>query len=112
MNHLRRYESIMEVLLTQKEVTVAELSERLHVTGKTIREDLTKLEEQGLVKRVHGGAVLANNDQFGILPVKEPLVKHSDEKTDIAETAMKFIKSNDIIALDGGKDNTGDRKTS
>ncbi|TCM97842.1 DeoR family transcriptional regulator [Paenibacillus sp. BK033] len=102
MNHLRRYESIMEVLLTQREVTVAELSERLSVTGKTIREDLTKLEEQGLVKRVHGGAVLANSDQFGILPVKEPIAKHADEKTDIADTAMRFISGNDIIALDGG----------
>jgi DeoR family fructose operon transcriptional repressor len=102
MNHLRRYESIMEVLLTQKEVTVTELSERLNVTGKTIREDLTKLEEQGLVMRVHGGAVLANSDQFGILPIKEPLVKHADAKSDIAETAMRFIVSHDIIALDGG----------
>ncbi|WP_223067220.1 DeoR/GlpR family DNA-binding transcription regulator [Paenibacillus caui] len=102
MNPLRRYEKIMEALLTEKEVTVAKLSERLQVTGKTIREDLTKLEEQGLVLRVHGGAVLANSDQFGILPGKEPLVKHAEEKSEIAETAIRFIFANDIIALDGG----------
>jgi len=41
MNPIRRYEKIMEVLLMNKEVTVAELSERLQVTGKTIREDLS-----------------------------------------------------------------------
>ena len=54
MNPLRRYEKIMEYLLSHKEVTVADLSQQLQVTGKTIREDLTKLEEQGLIVRVHG----------------------------------------------------------
>ncbi|MEF2964836.1 DeoR/GlpR family DNA-binding transcription regulator [Paenibacillus sp. M1] len=102
MSAIRRYEKIMEVLLTNKEVTVAELSDRLGVTGKTIREDLTKLEEQGLITRVHGGAVLAQGDQFGILPAKEPLLKHAEEKGDIARKALLHIKPNDIIALDGG----------
>lgn len=102
MSSIRRYEKIMEVLLTNKEVTVAELSEKLGVTGKTIREDLTRLEEQGLIVRVHGGALLAQGDQFGILPSKAPLVKHAEEKADIARKALKHINSNDIIALDGG----------
>src|SRR5690606_32132626 len=102
MSPIRRHEKIMEVLLTNKEVTVAELSDKLGVTGKTIREDLTRLEEQGLIVRVHGGAVLAQSDQFGILPSKEPLTKHADEKADIASRALLHIKPNDIIALDGG----------
>lgn len=92
----------MEFLLTHKEVTVADLSQQLQVTGKTIREDLTKLEEQGLVVRVHGGAVLAHSDQFGILPSKEPLAKNRDEKTEIALKALAHINIGDIIALDGG----------
>ncbi|ANS75249.1 DeoR family transcriptional regulator [Paenibacillus yonginensis] len=102
MNPLRRYEKIMELLLTEQEVTVTRLSDLLQVTGKTIREDLSKLEEQGLLHRVHGGAVLANNDQFGILPVKEPLVKHAGEKSKIADKALQMIQSGDVIALDGG----------
>ncbi|MEK5477191.1 DeoR/GlpR family DNA-binding transcription regulator [Paenibacillus sp. FSL R5-0407] len=102
MSSIRRYEKIMEVLLTNKEVTVAELSDRLGVTGKTIREDLTRLEEQGLIIRVHGGAVLAQGDQFGILPAKEPLIKHAEEKADIARKALAHIQEGDIIALDGG----------
>ncbi len=92
----------MEVLLAQKEVTVVELSERLEVTGKTIREDLAKLEEKGLLVRVHGGAVLAQSDQFGILSAKEPIVKYENEKTEIAELALRYIQPRDIIALDGG----------
>lgn len=102
MNPIRRYEMIMEVLLNKKDVTVNELSERLQVTGKTIREDLSKLEEQGLIVRVHGGAVLAHSDQFGILPTKKPLDKYSEEKTEIALRALAHIVEDDIVALDGG----------
>ncbi|MDH6369058.1 DeoR family fructose operon transcriptional repressor [Paenibacillus sp. PastF-3] len=102
MNPIRRHEMIMEVMLNQKDVTVNELSDKLQVTGKTIREDLSKLEEQGLIVRVHGGAVLAQSDQFGILPSKDPLDKYSDEKTEIALRALAHIEKDDIIALDGG----------
>lgn len=102
MNHIRRHEMIMEMLLNQKDVTVNELSDKLQVTGKTIREDLSKLEEQGLLIRVHGGAALAQSEQLGILPTKSPLIKHADEKLEIAEQALAYIQPNDVIALDGG----------
>jgi DeoR family fructose operon transcriptional repressor len=102
VSSLRRYEKIMEVLLAKKEITVADLSETLQVTGKTIREDLAKLEEKGLLLRVHGGAVLAQNDQLGILSQKEPLIKNASAKEEIAELAIGLIEPGDIIALDGG----------
>ncbi|MFC4099683.1 DeoR/GlpR family DNA-binding transcription regulator [Paenibacillus xanthanilyticus] len=102
MNALRRHEMIMEALLEQKEVTVNALSDRLGVTGKTIREDLAKLEEQGLLLRVHGGAMLAQGDQLGILSAKGAIAKHLGEKAAIAELALSYIEPGDIIALDGG----------
>jgi DeoR family fructose operon transcriptional repressor len=102
VNALRRYEKIMEVLLEHTEVTVQDLSEQLQVTGKTIREDLGKLEEKGLLLRVHGGAVLAHEDQLGMLSAKEPNVRHVSEKAEIAARAMTYIQQGDIIALDGG----------
>jgi DeoR/GlpR family transcriptional regulator of sugar metabolism len=92
----------MEVLLSKREVTVNDLSEQLQVTGKTIREDLSKLEEQGLLLRVHGGAILKHPDQLGMLSVKEPHTQHLEDKTSIAARAMKYIAPDDIIALDGG----------
>lgn len=102
MNSHRRYELIMEMLLADSEVSVAALSERLDVTGKTIREDLAKLEERGLLKRVHGGAVLAHADQIGILSAKNPVFRHAAEKAEVAELAAGLIEPQDIIALDGG----------
>jgi len=102
MNSHRRYEMIMEMLLADSEVSVTALSERLDVTGKTIREDLAKLEERGLLRRVHGGAVLAHADQIGILSAKNPVFHHAEEKAEIAELAAGLIEPKDIIALDGG----------
>lgn len=102
MNPIRRYEKIMELLLTRQEVTVNELSDALQVTGKTIRDDLTRLEQQGLLRRVHGGAVLAQADQFGILPGGQSIPKHLPEKTEIAQKALAHIEPDDIIALDSG----------
>jgi DeoR family fructose operon transcriptional repressor len=102
MNAIRRYEKIMEVLLANQEVSVLELSERLQVSGKTIREDLDKLEEQKLLLRVHGGAILAQNEQLGILSIRETNSKHKAEKVEIALRALKYIQSGDVIALDGG----------
>lgn len=92
----------MEVLLARREVTVAELSDTLQVTGKTIREDLTRLEEKGLLKRLHGGAILAQNDQLGILSSKESLTRNAPEKAEIAAYALSLIEEGDVVALDGG----------
>jgi DeoR family transcriptional regulator, fructose operon transcriptional repressor len=99
---LKRYEKIMELLLGSGEVKVNELSALLEVTGKTIREDLEKLEVQGLLTRVHGGAVLRNRSDLGLLPQQAPNAKHLEEKAEVARTAVRFIEPNDIIALDGG----------
>ncbi|MCL9662389.1 DeoR/GlpR family DNA-binding transcription regulator [Paenibacillus hunanensis] len=102
MSALKRHERIMEILIASQEITVGELSDTLHVTGKTIREDLAKLEEMGLLVRVHGGAVLAQNDQYGILSGQGTNTKHMPEKSEIAERALHYIQPGDIIALDGG----------
>ncbi|MET1167650.1 DeoR family transcriptional regulator, partial [Bacillus velezensis] len=102
MNPLKRHEKIMEALLERQEVTVSDLSELLQVTGKTVREDLDKLESMGLLVRVHGGAMLAQNDQYGILNSRGVTEKHHPEKTEIAERPLAYIRPGDIAALDGG----------
>ncbi|WP_429372259.1 DeoR/GlpR family DNA-binding transcription regulator [Paenibacillus sp. DS2015] len=102
MNPLKRHEAIMEALITSQEVTVGELSDLLQVTGKTVREDLAKLEGMGLLVRIHGGAMLAQNDQYGILSNKGVTDKHNLEKVEVAKRALQYINRGDIIALDGG----------
>lgn len=102
MSAIKRHEQILEILITDKEATVARLSEALNVSGKTIREDLEKLEQQGLVKRFHGGATLANEGFAGLFPNVLPNTKNEDAKANAAKRALEFILPGEVVALDGG----------
>lgn len=53
-----RLESIRRSIQLGKKVTVSQLSRELGVTEETIRRDLEKLEQEGILTRIHGGAVL------------------------------------------------------
>jgi DeoR family fructose operon transcriptional repressor len=97
-----RYQRILELLQQQGTVKVTELSERFGVTSKTIREDLEKLEEKALLKRIHGGAVSLADGVESLLPLQIPNRKHLNEKEAIAAHAVRYIRSGDIIALDAG----------
>lgn len=52
-----RHNRILELVATRGRVEVTTLADELDVTTETIRRDLTKLVRQGLVRRVHGGAI-------------------------------------------------------
>ncbi|WP_460753964.1 substrate-binding domain-containing protein [Myceligenerans cantabricum] len=52
-----RHSQILREVEVRGGVNVAELSRRWGISGMTVRRDLAFLEEQGLVERVHGGAV-------------------------------------------------------
>lgn len=97
-----RHRKIIERLEEKAAVKVSELSELFSVTEKTVREDLEKLEEKGLLKRTHGGAVLVQGGEDSLLPLQFPNVKHQPEKAAIAAAALTCIEPSDIIALDAG----------
>ena len=82
-------------------VEVAELAEAFDVTPETVRRDLTALERAGLLRRVHGGAIVV--DLFGFEPalaVRESV--HTSEKARIAERALALLPEEGAIALDAG----------
>ncbi len=82
-------------------VEVAELAEVFDVTPETVRRDLTTLERQGVLRRVHGGAIVA--DLFGFEPalsVRESV--HTSEKSRIAQTALAQLPPEGAVALDAG----------
>ena len=62
---VQRRQCIMDELYAQQIVTVQALAEKLQVAPMTIRRDLHVLEQQGLVKKSHGGAVLAASRYTG-----------------------------------------------
>ena len=51
-----RFEKILELLRKEQSVTVTDLTKQLNTSESTIRRDLTLLDKQGLLIKVHGGA--------------------------------------------------------
>ena len=67
---IERRRKIMEKLNEHKKVYVQDLSQLFDVTDETIRRDLEKLEQQNLVKRCYGGAVINDHTSQDIsLPI-------------------------------------------
>ena len=85
-----RQNRIMEIMRQQNAVSVATLSSLMKVSEVTIRKDLTMLEEQHMLYRVHGSAILVNryiNDRS--VAEKEKL--YADEKHAIGVYAARLI---------------------
>jgi DeoR family fructose operon transcriptional repressor len=80
---------------------VEELSGRLEVSAMTIRRDLDWLEERGLVRRVHGGAV-AVPDAIDWKSFGERRAEFGGQKAAIGRTAAELVLDGERIILDGG----------
>jgi len=98
----KRLEEITKFLGSNGSAEVSQLSALLHVTEKTIRQDLVALEEMGILERVHGGAKIKNtiNDIYPF-PIRRR-DQNLQEKKAIAKTALTFIEDGDILILDSG----------
>ncbi|MFE9614239.1 DeoR/GlpR family DNA-binding transcription regulator [Streptomyces sp. NPDC006012] len=94
----RRHQLILRALRSGGPAAVTDLSEQLGVSPATIRRDLVRLEEDGLLTRVHGGAVVDEGDQ----PFAEVAEVRVAEKDAIAVRAAELIKDGQSVLLDIG----------
>lgn len=97
----QRREKIFDLIREDGHAKVLELSKIFKVTEVTIRQDLEKLEDEGLVVREHGGAYL--KDISANVQNIELLNKDNmQEKEAIARKAVEMINDGDTIILDSG----------
>lgn len=99
MFSFERHDSIMKLLHENKQVTVLELSKILNASVSTIRNDLTKLEKNGLLTKTHGGAILPKGDDRYV-SFSDRLLKNNSEKEAIANLAVTHISDGQCIILD------------
>ena len=85
-------------------VSVTELAERFAVTTETVRRDLAALEQSGVLRRVHGGAVPADSVSTTETTLSERLIQHLPQKLLIAEAAAELLDTSrpGSILLDAG----------
>lgn len=88
----------MEILKSEGFVGVRDLGERLYASQPTVRRDLDQLEKEGLVRRSHGGAMLAG-DVINT-PVSYRRGKRVKEKMRIARLAAELIENDQMIFAD------------
>lgn len=96
---LERREEILHIIGTEKSVVVADLSKRFNVTEETIRRDLEKLDNQGLLKKTYGGAVAIENVRKE-LPYNTRKKSNVEKKEIIAELTAGLVKDDMKIMVD------------
>jgi DeoR/GlpR family transcriptional regulator of sugar metabolism len=79
---------------------VPELASALAVSEGTIRNDLNALEVEGRLRRVHGGAILTDGDQFQNTSFVRRFRQNSAAKLAIAREAAFLVHDGDSILLD------------
>lgn len=101
MKGYNRLEKIMDYLKGHNLVTVDQLVAATEASPATIRRDLIKLDQEGVISRTHGGVTL--NRFIPTQPTTlEKSQQHLAEKQAIAEQAASFVKAGDSVVLDAG----------
>jgi len=94
-----RHSKILDLLSQQGRVYATELSQAFAVSEDTIRRDLKQLDEEQLLRRVHGGALPLQQESAAY---RERQNEIDPLKKRIALASIKFIKPNDTILIDSG----------
>ena len=98
-----RHQEIVEIIKLNGKITVAEITKKYGISDESARRDLRLLEQKGVCKRTHGGAIRAQ--QVSVRPPvdrdfsKMPIF---DNYREIARRAAEQIREHDVIYLTGG----------
>lgn len=95
----QRKKKILELLAAQGQVLSKQLSETFAVSEDTVRRDLRELSAQGLLQRVHGGALPAS---AAIATFAERKNLSLDIKQRLAGKAAELILPGQVVLIDGG----------
>jgi DeoR family transcriptional regulator, aga operon transcriptional repressor len=105
-----RAKQILHLLLQKGKGSIEELAVAVDASTASVRRDLIKLHEQGLVNRTHGGAEVAGKMAYepfrfdAAFPLREE--RFADEKRRIALAAADMVAEGDTIALSPGTTTT------
>lgn len=98
-----RHRTIVNLALRYDRVSVADLAERFEVTTETIRRDLDVLDKRGILRRVHGGAVVAENVALVETALTDREPAFVAQKTRIAQAALAYLPpAGSTVLFDAG----------
>lgn len=101
MNNIERKQEIVRRVQEHGSVQIAELADEFGVSTMTIRRDLSKLADEGIVRPEYGGAS-RREDYLFEYSIQQKLKENAEEKSRIAEACLSFIHEGDSIFIDAG----------
>lgn len=104
MKRESRFRAIQVLLDDQERVYVEDLASHFDVSPETIRRDLATMSEQGLVRKIYGGAVKLQSAQENSFALRTQ--QYAAQKTLIAHYAVRFLKSGDSLFMNAGTTTT------
>lgn len=98
-----REEIIMNFLQNQGSIRVGDVTDMLSISPSTARILLQKMQDKGLLKRTHGGAILDNKEDRSATHQRDYMnIAHREEKLKIAAAAAATVEDGDYICLGSG----------
>lgn len=92
--------AILNKVINSPKINVAELSKEFGVSQVTIRQDLKVLEQNGMLKRFHGGAMPVSDDD-----IMKRLSYNLDTKIKIAQKAASLVSNGETVLIESGSTN-------
>lgn len=98
-----RHQAILDILNEKGSITNVDIQAKFNISYDSAKRDLRILEENGLLKRTHGGAI--KNKKIGFdggihdLSARERSATVKDNYLEIAKYAVKLIKEKDVIYI-------------
>jgi DeoR family transcriptional regulator, fructose operon transcriptional repressor len=97
-----RLNYIINEVRIRNRVLLTDISKKLEVSEDTIRRDLNHLDDQGKIKKVHGGAI---SNSFHVYTYKEEQIYAHESKVVIATKAHRLVQGGEVIIMTGGTTN-------
>jgi DeoR/GlpR family transcriptional regulator of sugar metabolism len=96
-----RRQHVLDLVSKRGFIALTDLARTIQVSDSTIRRDLDYWEEEGLIRRTHGGAMYVG-DGSALPPLEERSSAQREEKQAVARLAVSRIRDGETILLDGG----------
>lgn len=102
MNKDKRQDIILNLINSKRKVYSNELAMELNVSEDTIRRDLNSLSAEGLINKVHGGAISKTQKYYSY---NHNLIINNDKKESIAKKAVSLIDDGASMIISDGTTN-------
>ena len=101
LSNFERQRELIRLVKRTGRLSVAQICGQFSISEATARRDLEALSDQGLIQRVHGGAVLIRH-----AAPEEPILRRSheqeDEKERIGRAAAALVQDGETVFLGSG----------